>query len=126
MYRCAVTALLAVVLSAPVHAQVQRQFPQNALRGEIVFSPPPDITLNGAPARLAPGARIRNQTNLLEMSGALIGGKFTVHYTKDLAGLVKDVWILRSDELANRPWPTTPEEAQRWRFDPIAQVWSRQ
>ena len=26
---------------------------------------------------------------------------------------------------ARKPWPTTPQEAQSWRFDPIARVWSR-
>ena len=26
---------------------------------------------------------------------------------------------------ARKPWPATPQEAQGWRFDPIAQAWSR-
>jgi hypothetical protein len=125
MYRCVIAAAAALVLAAPASAQVQRNFPQNALRGEIVIGNPPEIVLNGATTRLAPGSRIRNQNNMLEMSGALVGNKFVVHYTTDLSGLVRDVWILRPEELAIRPWPTTAEEAARWSFDPIAQSWTK-
>ena len=62
---------------------MQRVFPQNALRGALVVGDPPEITLNGKPARLAPGARIRNTTNMIEMSGALTGAQLLVHYTLD-------------------------------------------
>jgi hypothetical protein len=125
MYRCAIAVVAAFVFAMPASAQVQRSFPQNALRGEIVIGAPPEITLNGSATRLAPGARIRNQNNLLEMSGALVGNRFVVNYTTDLSGLVKDVWILRPDEIANKPWPITAEEAQRWSFDPVAQSWTK-
>jgi hypothetical protein len=125
MYRCAFAVFAALAFAMPASAQVQRNFPQNALRGEIVIGAPPEITLNGTATRLAPGARIRNQNNLLEMSAALVGNRFVVHYTTDLSGLVRDVWILRPEEIANKPWPATTEEAQRWSFDPIAQTWTR-
>jgi hypothetical protein len=128
MYRRAVPLLVALVLGtlAPAAgAQVQRFFPADALRGEIVISQPPVLTLNGKPAQLAPGSRIRNRNNMIEMSGALIGQKLPVHYTVDSYGLVNDVWILREDELARKPWPTTPEQAQRWEFDPAAQAWTK-
>jgi hypothetical protein len=55
--------------------------------------------------------------------GALIGGRYLVNYTLDLSGGVKDVWILRPEEAAVQPWPSTAEEAQAWRFDPVGQVW---
>jgi len=103
---------------------VQRNFPADALRGTLVVNAPPEVTLNGRAARLAPGARIRGQNNMLEMSGGLVGLSLVVNYTSDTSGLVKDVWILTPDE-TRRPWPTSPEEAQAWDFDPIAQVWSR-
>jgi hypothetical protein len=125
MYRCAIAVVAAAAFVLPVSAQVQRNFPQNALRGEIAIGAPPEVMLNGTPTRLAPGARIRNQNNLLEMSGALAGNRFVVHYTTDVSGLVRDVWILRPEELANKPWPTTAEEAARWSFDPIAQTWTK-
>jgi hypothetical protein len=141
MYRCssapnprapgAAAALLAVALAcaaaaAPAVAQVQRVFPASALRGEIVFGQPPEIELNGGPARLAPGARIRNEQNMLELSGGLAGRRAVVHYTVEASsGLLMDVWLLRPDEAARRPWPRTADEAARWTFDPVAQTWSR-
>ncbi len=123
MYRCALAVLVAATLIAPAAAQVQRTFPPNALRGAIVIGTPPEITLNDAAARLAPGARIRNATNMIELSGGLVGQRLLVNYTVDAYGLVKDVWILRADEAAVQPWPTTPEQARRWAFDPVQQRW---
>ncbi len=125
MLRRALFFAAAILLALPVAAQVQRNFPQNALRGAIVFGEAPDITLNGNPARLAPGARIRDANNMTVVPSGLLGGRFLVHYTTEMYGLVKDVWILTPAEAANRPWPTTPEEARAWAFDPIAQVWVR-
>ena len=111
------------VVAAPVQAQVQRNFPANALRGEIAVVAPPQITLNGAAAQLAPGARIRGDNNLLVMSGAVTGQKFTVNYTVDFLGLVMDVWILRAEEVS-KFWPRTKVQAAQYTFDPIAQTWT--
>jgi hypothetical protein len=119
-----VTALSAAAcIAAPAIAQVQRAFPQNALRGAIVMGVAPEIKLNGAPARLAPGSRIRDADNMAVVPSGLTGGRYLVNYTVDSSGLVKEVWILRPDEAAVRPWPTTPAEAQAWTFDPAGQVW---
>jgi hypothetical protein len=125
MYRCLFAAATVLAISLPAAAQLQRNFPQNALRGEIVFGNPPEITLNKQTARLAPGARIRNQNNMLEMSAGLVGGKAVVNYTIDQSGLVKDIWLLRKEEIAMKPWPSTLEQAQAWSFDPAAQTWTR-
>jgi len=104
---------------------LQRFFPATALRGELQFGQPPEVLLNGQSARLSPGTRIWNETNMLTMSGALIGQKRIVHYTIDPLGTVKDVWLLRADELARKPWPVTTAQAQSWRFDPAAQTWTK-
>jgi hypothetical protein len=126
MYRCTLAALIAAVVMAPAAAQVQRVFPPNALRGAIVMSDPPDITLNGKAARLSPGVRIRNQSNMLQLTGTLAGQRLLVNYTlENGTGLVNNVWVLRPDEAAVRPWPTTPEEAQSWTFDPTTQTWTK-
>lgn len=125
MYRCLIALAAAVALAAPAAAQVSRQFPQNALRGTIAFGTPPEIQLNGAPGRLAPGHLIRNRNNMLDMSGALVGLKAIVNYTLDTEGLVKSVWILRPEEVAMRPWPSSAEQAAAWAFDPIAQTWTK-
>jgi hypothetical protein len=124
MYRCLAVAATAIALALPAASQTQRNFPQNALRGTIAFGAPPLIELNGKPARLAPGARIRGLDNMLVMSGAVVSLKATVNYTfENTTGLVKDVWLLRPEEIARKPWPETVAEAQTWQFDPAAQAW---
>jgi len=123
MYRCLLAAVAAVVVAAPAAAQSQRNFPATALRGALVVTNPPEITLNGEPARLGAGARIKGQDNLLKLSGTLVGQRLLVHYTIDSQGLLRDVWILTADEAAKRPWPETTAEALSWAFDPVAQVW---
>lgn len=127
MLRCAVVALCAstsLALSLPAAAE-PRPFPAQALRGELIVEQPPQVRLNGQPARLAPGARIRGEDNLLRLSGGLVGQALTVHYTVDTSGLVMDVWVLTPEERRIKPWPRTPAEASRWTYDPLAKRWSR-
>ena len=134
MFRCvlssafAAACLVAVlpVLPLPSHAQgLARPFPATALRGTLEVTQPPEVLLNGQPARLAPGARIRNADNLLQLSGALVGQRLLVHYTRDALDNVHLVWILTPEEADRRPWPSTADEAQRWLFDPSTQTWTR-
>ncbi|MDB5819253.1 MAG: hypothetical protein JWQ11_2893 [Rhizobacter sp.] len=127
----AISGLLPLVAATTAQAQtaatqqIARNFPQNALRGNIAVVSASEITLNGRPARLAPGSRIRNTDNMLEMSGTLIGREFVANYTMEDSGLVRDIWILRGDERARRPWPTSMEQARAWEFDMTAQTWTR-
>ena len=132
MYRCASAlsqitsaAVLALAFCMPAAAQVQRSFPPNALRGELIVGEIPQVAVNGVQGSLAPGARIRGQNNMLQMSGSLVGAKLLVHYTLDTAGQVKDIWILTPEEAAKRPWPRTTRELERWEFDFSAQTWSK-
>ena len=129
MYRwIALFATLAIASASTGWAQDRppgRLFPQNALRGEVAFGVPPEVTLNGAPARLSPGARLRAQNNMMVLSGTLTGTKLTVHYTLENTGLIKDLWILRDEEKANKPWPTKPEHTLAWSFDPGTQTWTK-
>jgi len=123
MPRHLVIAATVACITASAAAQVQRAFPQDALRGVIAFGLTPEIQVNGVAARLAPGARIRDGNNTVVLPGAVTGGRFVVHYTVDTSNLVKDVWILRPEEMAVQPWPTTREQAATWRFDPVGQFW---
>ncbi len=123
MPRCAFVLLFALVLALP--AQAQRVFQASALRGELVVSQPPGALLNGKAVRLAPGARIRNASNMIQLSGSLVGQKLVVNYTLDPAGDLRDVWILTAAEQASKPWPTTPEQARAWVFDSTMQRWSK-
>ena len=120
----ALTTLLAC--SVPASAQtLMRQFPAVALRGTLEVTQPPEVLINGQPARLSPGSRIRGENNLLQMSGALVGQPLLVNYTRDSLGNVHLVWILSAEEAKKRPWPSTPVQAERWLFDPSAQTWTR-
>ena len=125
MLRWALPVVCALFVSLPVAAQNLRNFNEKALRGEITFQQPPNVVLNDAPARLAPGARIRGEDNLLKMSGTLAGQRRVVNYTLDLNGQLLDVWVLTPQERARSPWPTTPAQAQSWAFDVNAQRWTK-
>jgi hypothetical protein len=124
-FTVAATTLALSCLAGTATAQVQRNFPPDALRGALVVVDPPQLTINGLAARLAPGARIRSSNNMLVMSGTIAGQKLLVHYTLDAQGALRDVWILTPAEAARKPWPETPREAQTWRFDAAAQTWSK-
>ena len=123
MLRCASLLALSLALVLPAAAQTQRQFTSKALRGELVFGTPPEVTLNGKPARLAPGARVRDANNLIQLPAALAGRKAIVNYTLELEGQLLDVWILTAQEAAKQPWPRTLQEAQTWSFSDGGQVW---
>jgi len=95
--------LLALGLWSAAQAQnLPRQFPAKALRGTLVVLQPPVISLDGKPARLSPGARIRNQTNMLVMSGALVNQELTVNYLLEPHGMVHEAWILTPAEAAEK------------------------
>ena len=128
MFRCTSRALAAAVVAisvaAPAAAQMQRAFPQDTLRGAMVFGEYPQITLNGNVTRLSPGARVRDQDSRIVLPGAFAGGRLLVHYTLDIGGvMVRDVWVLRPEEAAIRPWPSTLDEARAWTFDATTQTW---
>lgn len=92
------------LLCVPALAQgLVRSFPANALRGVLQVTAPPTVLLNGQPARLSPGARIKNTNNLIVMSATLTGKQLLVNYVPDPQGMLHDVWIL------------TPAEAQQKR-----------
>jgi len=83
---------------------LRRSFPASALRGVLIVTSPPEITLDGRATRLSPGARIHNPQNMLVMSGALLGRELIVNYTRESGGGVNEVWILTPEEvLEDRP-----------------------
>lgn len=129
MLRCALVATLATALAWPHAATAQvvqpRSFSAQTLRGTLQVTQPPEVLLNGQPARLSPGSRIRGTNNLLIMSGAIVGEQLLVHYTLDGLGNVHLVWVLTPAEAARQPWPVSLDEAQRWEFNPSEQTWTR-
>jgi len=107
-----------LVFSVPLPATAQVADPQRippiaatAQRGVLRITAPPEVLLDGQPARLAPGARIRGRNNLLVVSGALIGQDLPVRYTRDPLGLVHEVWVLTATEAAAGTTPPPPLQA---------------
>ena len=101
----AVSAGIFSVYPGDAAAQIAvRQFPAAAKRATLEVKTPPDVLLNGAPARLSPGARIHGLTNMLVMSGQMVGQRLVVNYLRDPQGLVHEVWSLSEAEaLQKRP-----------------------
>lgn len=85
---------------AGVQSQPMRHFPTKARRAEMVVTSAMDVTLNGQPARLSPGARLRNRNNSLVLTGSLVGQTHTVNYVLDTVGQVHEVWLLNTAEAA--------------------------
>lgn len=115
MNRCLAPALLGLALLLPAaHAQVVvREAPRNVVPARMAVGNPPEITLDGEPARLSPGARIRDVRNMQVLSASLAGQSVPVVYRKEIGGLVHDVWILTPEEFAQVQGlaPTNPEGA---------------
>ena len=97
---CALLTGAAVLFSTQTSAQQVRDFPVTALRGKLVVQAPPQITLDGKPDQLSPGARIRNPQNMLVMSATLTGQPLVVNYTRESNGMVHEVWVLTPQEAA--------------------------
>ena len=96
-------ALLACGLAPMAHAQNQpRLFPAKALRGTLVVTQPPIVTLDGKAAQLSPGSRIRGTNNMLLLSGGLVNQTLLVNYTLEPHGMVHDVWVLTEAEAAEK------------------------
>ena len=87
------------LLPTALFAQL-RQFPEHALRGQLVINNPPEITVNDRPERLSPGARIRDTHNRIVFAQSLMGQPLIVHYTRESNGMVHEVWLLTPEEMA--------------------------
>ena len=92
--------LPAAVLLAPVAAQAQivRSAPADVRPARLKVTTPPQVTLDGKPDRLSPGARIRGTNNLMLLSGSVVGQALPVVYRRAAMGLVHEVWVLTEDE----------------------------
>lgn len=91
----------AQTLEAPVQNEAAvggRNFPEGTLRGEFMVVAAPEILLDGRADRLSPGARIRSAENMVVTTGAITGQNLLVNYTRDAAGLVREVWVLTATE----------------------------
>ena len=97
----------------PVAAQVQsmRNFPGSVERAKMEVLSAVEVLIDGKPARLGAGARIRSEKNLLVPATHLVGQKVTVNYQRDPSGYISRVWLLSADEAAQ---PTPRQLAERY------------
>ncbi len=77
-----------------------RSIPDDAKRGQIRPVREMIVEINGAQARLSPGAQIRSPENRIVLPGALPPEGLLVKYQVDAAGMVHRVWILTPEEAA--------------------------
>jgi len=119
MKRWIFPAAAAALLLAAFAAQAQvplRTAPADVKPARLTVTTPPQISLNGQPDRLSPGARIRATNNMLVMSGSVVGQALPVVFRRDPMGLVHEVWVLTEEEYA-RVAPSddgTPEGHKRF------------
>lgn len=111
MNRCIESRVRAVLLACAVLAGLiflplpdataqgfVREAPKDVVRGLLVVTAPPQVTLDGKPDQLSPGSRIRGLNNLLLLSASVVGQTLPVVYRRDAAGLIHEVWVLTPEE----------------------------
>ncbi len=92
-------AAAALVFASAVGAQL-RAIPDDAKRGQIKPGHEMIVEIDGSPARLSPGAQIRDRNNRIVLPVALPHDPQHIKYEVDTAGMVKRVWILTDEEAA--------------------------
>lgn len=93
-----VVSLLLALFAGSSLAQL-RTVPADAERGEVRHVQGMTIAIDGTERQLAPGAQIRNASNLIIVPSAIPPDSLA-KYTLDASGLVRRVWILTPQEAA--------------------------
>jgi hypothetical protein len=97
----ACTVLAGLTLLPVFQASAQgfiREAPKDVKRGRLVVTAPPQVTLDGKPDQLSPGARIRDLNNMLLLSASVAGQDLPVVYRRDATGLIHEAWLLTPEE----------------------------
>ena len=96
--------LLALVIllgiCGPTVAQ-QRTLPADAMLGKIRHVQEMEVEIDGRAQRLAPGAQVRDTSNLIIVPSSIPAGA-QAKYTLDAERRVRRVWILTPDEAKKR------------------------
>ena len=98
-------ALLASMLTlvCATQACAERNFPEQARRGDLKAYDYPSMNIGDNIYRLAAGSRIFNQQNLIIMPAALQIQTAPVMYILDTSGDLSRIWLLNGDEAAQHP-----------------------
>ncbi len=100
MIRRLLASLLLAGWAIAAPAQL-RTIPDDAKRGSFTHVQEMVVQIDGTPMRLSPGARIRDAANRIVLPAAVPPGSL-VKYRLDQEGNVTQVWILTSEEAAQR------------------------
>jgi len=92
-------ALLALGACAGLALAQLRTIPADAKRATLTHVRETDVTLDGKPARLSPGAQIRDQNNRIVLP-TMLPADTKVKYLPDAVGNLHRIWILSEQEIA--------------------------
>ena len=92
-------AFILPALAATAEAQ-QRSIPDTAKRAYVRSAQVPLVNVDGRDARLAPGATVRDQRNLIIVPAALPREGAWADYVLDGNGQIIRIWLLTPEELA--------------------------
>ena len=107
-------ALLASVLALAcvTQARAERNFPEQARRGDIRAFEYPAMKIGDKVFYLSPGSRIFDRHNLIIMPAYLQIQAAPIMYTLDTRGDLASVWLLSDEEAARHPLPKPPPKPQ--------------
>ena len=95
--------------ASPEAQTLPRHFPDIADKGYMRFVNPPEVILNGVRLHISPGARIKDQRNMMLHMSQLKGRAFHVMYVRDAMQQVGDIWLLSEYE-KSQPSPMQKRE----------------
>ena len=113
MYRCVLAVIAALVFVMPRQRAGAAQLSAKRIAWRDSFRHAAgNHAQRQRPRGLRPAARIRNQNNLIEMSGGAGRQQVRRATTQPTCrAWCRTYGYLRPDEIANKPWPSTAEEA---------------
>ncbi len=94
-------SMLALVWAT--QACAERNFPEQARRGDLNAYAYPSMKIGDNVFRLAAGSRMFNQQNLIIMPASLQIQTAPVMYMLDTSGDLSRIWLLTDDEAAQHP-----------------------
>jgi len=94
-------ALCAFSCAASVMAE--RNFPQDAKRGEMKAFQYPYMKIGGKKLHMSAGSRIYNEQNLIIMPSSLQKQTAQIMFSTDIGGEISEVWLLTAEEAKKLP-----------------------
>ncbi len=103
-----------LVLAGATQALAERNFPEQAKRGNMQAYKYPSMKISDKVYRLSPGCRIFNRHNLIIMPASLQVQTGSVMYMLDMSGDLSRIWLLTVEEAARLP--ASPRHPRHLRY----------